>query len=697
MKKFFSLLCAAVIALSASAVPAKTLGKDMKLDAVKSAPAKTVKMESKLQKANRAVAFRAPQAKQETYNLTADSYAERFYTADNDVYVKLFTDDFTFYFDVIVDEGTQVLALDSVYDLASMLTNYSYLRDSNNTKILYEAATLKKYITTYEDQELVNFTAAVTDENGDIYNVVYNQAPFIITGDTIDIVFTKCMNKPLFADSLTQVRATDDTNDAAFCYTVITEGSVAGTFGSEAMNLDYTFVNGMEAKEAHCVVTEGANGHIDLEGWILASDGNVYHVTMFFDVPTVQSQETITATNLVVEDMYAAWFGVVWADASNEDYSVEITFYAEDASEILGTFDLDDLYGVDIVDLVDSAAIDLYSGTITVAYANGSYVITGTVLGMNSVEYTLNLSYVLPDPTSFETLNAAGVLYLEAQDDMYYWQAAAINADKTRYISLLAITDGNDAGTYSKADLYASYTYAGKFIGTDTTWYDMLDANITLVINNDVATITGTFLGQSDVDAADVTEFTLNLSLEVTDERGNGGNEGSEYDAEEAFKHVFPEYTVNDQYLAQYNALVVEATDEESNTISLDFNVEAGTTTLAPGVYSITDTYAANTVSTGYINQYIYGSFAGSLDEEGYINVPLWLIFNGTVTIHENDVIEVNAINTKGSVIECLLGTWPEGIENTAVDAAATKAVRNGQLVIIKNGVEYNAQGAMIK
>ena len=696
MKKFFSLVCALAIVLSASAVPAKTLGKDLKIDAVKSAPAKTVKMANQLQKAERSVVFRAPQAKQETYNLTADSYAEKFYTSDNDVWVKLYVgDDYVFYFDVVVAAGTQELALDSVYDLASMLVNYSYLRDSNETKILYTAATLKKYTTTYEDQVLVNFLANVTDENGNVYTIAYNQAPFIISGDTTDVVFTQMMNKPIFAEGLCQLRTKTADNDIAFTFNVATDGSAAGTYAEEDMNLDYTFVNGMYAVSAHCVVTETANGHIDLEGWILATDGDVYHVTMFFDVPTAQSQETITATNLAIDDSYASWFGIVWADASNDDYAVSITFYGESASDILGTFALEDLYGIELID-ANEDEIDLYSGSITVAQANGSYVITGTLLGMNNVQYTLNLSYVLPEADSQETIVAAGKLYLEEYNGQNYWQAAALNADGSRYVSLLAFGDGT--GTYATSDLYAQYCYVGKFVGADTTWYDMLTANVVVAVAGEAATITGTLLGQSE-DGTSVVEYTLNLTLQVVDEREGqgGGNTGSEYDSEEAFKHVFPEYTVDDQYLAQYNVFIIEAQDEDNSYISIEVNAAEGATELAAGVYAISDSYAANTVSAGSLSDYIYGSFAGFITSNNQISVPLWLFNAGSINIHENGVIEVNAVNTKGSVIECLLGQWPEGVENTEAEAVATKRIVNGQLVIEKNGVKYNAVGTVVK
>lgn len=39
----------------------------------------------------------------------------------------------------------------------------------------------------------------------------------------------------------------------------------------------------------------------------------------------------------------------------------------------------------------------------------------------------------------------------------------------------------------------------------------------------------------------------------------------------------------------------------------------------------------------------------------------------------------------------------PQAIENTAVEAKATKYMENGALVIVKNGVKYNALGAVIE
>ena len=448
----------------------------------------------------------------------------------------------------------------------------------------------------------------------------------------------------------------------------------------------------MEAKEAHCVVTEN-NGRIDLEGWILAKDGNVYHVTMFFETPTVQSQVTITASNLVLDDTFASYFGIIIASASNEDYSVSAYLSADD---YLGTFDADEIE-LTIEDA--EGEIDLFDGTVTIANTADGIVITGTALSMAGVEYTLNLTYVLPEPSSEETINAAGYLYLENQDGMLYWAVEAMNADQSRYVSLLAIAD-EPAGTYAVADLYAQYTYVGVFTApSDTAWYDILDANITVAVNGEAATITGTLLGQNDKDESDVVAFTINLTLQVVDETGGGEQPGgNQYDAQdEAFKYIFPDYTVDDQYLAQYSVFVVEAQNAENAYISIEINVPEGTTALQAGVYPVSAQYGDNTVSAGSIDQYIYGSFAGYLNASGQITVPLWLFNEGSVTILENGVIQVNVTNTWGAQVHCQLGSWPEAIDNTEADVKATKLVRNGQLLIIKNGVEYNAQGATLK
>lgn len=690
MKKFFSILCALTIVLSVSAAPAQILGKSKHAEALESL--KTVKAAKTfkafhapakgLQRAERsAVAFHAPKAKHENYNIEVIDYAEKYYSTDNDVWVKLYdADENVYYFDIVVAAGTQELVLGQTYTLADMIANYSYMRGADG-KMAYASASLTKTVSMYEEQELVHIDAAFTDTLGNNYTLAYQQAPFIITGDTIDVVFTGNANKPIYAQGLCQLGAENDDYKIAFTFPCA-EGAPAGTYTEDDMNIQYTFVNDFEAVSAHCVVAEN-NGTISLEGWILAKDGNVYHVTFSFTAPTAETFETITATNLVLDDSYASYFGIIIAEASNEDYTVSMYLPSDD---YLGTFDAEEvslsIKGAD-------GKIEIYEGTITVANTATGVAITGTVLSMDGVQYTLNLTYVIPDATSQETITMSGKL---TNYEGKAWQFIGSTASQMVTIAAYATSI---PGTYGRSDLMADYTYVVKVVGSDTLYYDMVDANINVAVSGTNATITGTLRGQNYDDSSDVIEFTLNLTATIEDYVPGG----DEYDAQdEDFNHNFPVYTIDDQYLSQYSVLIAQATDAENNMISLQFYVEAGSTSLPAGTYTVDKTGTANTVYAGYINSgSIYGSVAGIFDESGEALTSLWLLIEGTVTVLENGVIEVAATNTWGRAINCRLGEYPEGIENTDAKAAAVKVVRDGKLIIIKNGVEFNAQGTIVK
>jgi hypothetical protein len=690
MKKFFSILCALTIVLSVSAAPAKVLGKSKQAEALEM---KAVKADSpfkafpakSLMKADRLATSlkRSPKAKQQDYNITIESYAEKYYSADNDVYVRLYdADGNTYYFDIVVAEGTNELALGQTYTLADMLTNYSYMKNAEGGKMAYASASLTKTVSMYEEQELVHIDAAFTDTLGNNYTLAYQQAPFIITGDTIDVVFTGNANKPVYAQGLCKLSAENDDYKIAFTFPCA-EGAPAGTYTEDDMNIQYTYVNDFEAVSAHCVVVEN-DGAIALEGWILAADGNVYHVTFSFTAPTAQSFETITATNLVLDDSYASYFGILMVGASNEDYTVSMYLSSDN---YLGTFDAEEV-SLSIKDA--DGKIEIYEGTITVANTADGVSITGTVLGMNGVQYTLNLTYVIPEATSQETITMSGEL---TNYEGQAWQFIDQTSDKMVTIAAYATSI---PGTYGRSDLMADYTYVVKMVGSDTLYYDMVDANIVVAVNGQNATITGTLKGQNYYDNSDVIEFTLNLTATVEDYE-EPQEQGNQYDnQDEGFYYKFPEYTIDDQYLAQYNAFIVDAIDAENHTISLEFNVAAGTTELPAGVYPINDTYAAGTVSAGTVDQSIYGSFAGTLNAEGLVTVPLWLLNAGTVTVLENGVIEVAATNTWGQGIYSRLGQYPEGVENTEIKGQIRKVMEDGQIIILKDGKRFTTTGIIL-
>lgn len=116
------------------------------------------------------------------------------------------------------------------------------------------------------------------------------------------------------------------------------------------------------------------------------------------------------------------------------------------------------------------------------------------------------------------------------------------------------------------------------------------------------------------------------------------------------------------------------------------------------GVYQITATEAEGTflASSGYDGRYVYPCLYGLLGTSGgFTNA--WFLVSGTVTISNNGQnIAVVATNSNGNTVNYTFTNAPQAVENVEGAVKAVKSIKNGQLVIEKNGVEYNAQGAKL-
>lgn len=83
---------------------------------------------------------------------------------------------------------------------------------------------------------------------------------------------------------------------------------------------------------------------------------------------------------------------------------------------------------------------------------------------------------------------------------------------------------------------------------------------------------------------------------------------------------------------------------------------------------------------------------------EGYMELPLTDDLRNRLANAGHWMIQFNketgaAFNVTDIV---LIGNFPTALSNTAVESKAVKFFENGQLVIIKNGVKYNALGAQL-
>ena len=146
--------------------------------------------------------------------------------------------------------------------------------------------------------------------------------------------------------------------------------------------------------------------------------------------------------------------------------------------------------------------------------------------------------------------------------------------------------------------------------------------------------------------------------------------------------------------------LNVSANNANRATVSIVFYSEMAV--LQPGVYPISSTWEKGTAqaSRGIVDGYVDPSFCGYRRvEDNYLDVPIWFMVEGTVTVKTDGTIIAQAVNSAGRTVRCVLRkqstpTGCEGIESVTI---AAKRIENGMLIIRANGKDYNAQGAVIR
>ncbi|MBR4264085.1 MAG: hypothetical protein IKQ48_05875 [Paludibacteraceae bacterium] len=731
MKKFLSLFCALAIVLSASAVPVKKARaakfqraaveqlrtQKVKKNAIavndRASAAKAGRVAADVKLNAGAPVFRAPKAlAAEAIDVKCGSWDVEDWGTDVQVYLYAEDNTVAFVFDVIYGEGNEDLELGKKYTLAEMDSEYSAVFHDGDWHGLVAAEITK----TVDEKGLVHFAGSCVDSLDAAFTFHYDEEEFVPTGDTVKHIFME-KAKMKYSENYKDWTITADDGVYAFKLDIFSDNaeSPVGNFISDSADFDlsYTEVEVYTAPDSsYLYAAKSAKASIFVENdttiilaEILAEDGVVYSFAAFYVAPSKQGEATIEATNLVLDDTFFGWVGAVFALANNDDYGVSFLLYPE-SEDFLAEYTIGgENTGSITLFKQDSTDVEIYSGSIKIEKKEGTLTLSGKVLCYNDIEYTLNLTYVVPDKTRDEAIKVTdGELTIYPEDGD--WQVVGLNADMSRYVAIDIVSEAI-AGTFTEEDMNANYTYiANVFERNDSLLMSeqynplLLNIEVTFDEKDSIATIKGTYRGQGYLDDTDIPEFTLDITAKVKI-YAKPAPEPSPYDAKHDFTDVhYSSYDINDDYLADYGVLFVSAQNEKNQYVSLEMWLPDGATELVPGVYEVnvseqvpsTITATELDLSTGKI----YGSFAGILGSQGI--TELWFIASGKAVVTESGVIELIAKNTQGYRVEARLGEYPEGVENVQGDKVQiTKVLRDGQLVILKNGVEYNAQGAVVK
>ena len=426
-------------------------------------------------------------------------------------------------------------------------------------------------------------------------------------------------------------------------------------------------VSGLSPETSYTVVA----AQLDDEGNLIGAVATASFTTLELVLPEGGNFVAVSATEKFYSTDNDVWVKMADADGNQFNFDIVVADGLQ-ALESGVTYTLSDMIENYSYASVSGAKIPYASASLTkTVQANGDYSIAASFVDTLGNTWNISYQYTKPVQTRQESLTFTN-LELDLYDGA--WQISGFNTDETQYISLAAYTD-QISGNYTEAELAADYSYIYTGLAFDAEGnlesgnkFALISANLNVAYNEADSTIiiTGTFLGQN---GDDVPEFTLSLSGKVP--------------APEVSDMTF-------QFASGDEGITVTPSNNDDAwdwiIVTADVFANYGADQIAESIYG------------EYGNQYAAaGEALLAWDEE----ISWYTNDEKTGDLIPGDYVLVvwgagaREITTPAAYFE--FSVWPEAIDNTAVEIKATKAIRNGQLLIIKNGVEYNAQGTILK
>ena len=444
-----------------------------------------------------------------------------------------------------------------------------------------------------------------------------------------------------------------------------------------------------------------------ISGWeatleAYCNDHNYYCVDMKFVVP--EPTETVEISfNEPANATYISYdHHMLQLLNKDDDYEASITIYDVKLGESFTKNNVIlDYSGVNKTNEYGVAIADV-NGTLN-QYGDTT-VITASIIGFDAIQYDVTWWYTVPTPEDTVEVEMP-VEFINSMADGYY-TLAAFTPDSAWYISLSPITQ-EVAGTYINDGLF------GKFGAIDGA-YDFYGGNC-FVRAKDGELLHTVEKGTLEVKMDDNNNITAEAKVICSNAIYYHIKMTSKYnnhlELDEPYAEVDRTYTTTDQVVIDnkiqtegFLYLCITAADNSDQAAFFFYtNKEDPDIIIPEGTYPINDSEDYGTVSAnpGVLGA-VWPSFYALLTLDGGIITPLWLITSGEVKISKNEhgeiYMEVNARNSYDVPVHIVYDGTGTGITNIpSPQTHTTKYIHNGQLIIKRNNINYNAQGAMIK
>ena len=446
------------------------------------------------------------------------------------------------------------------------------------------------------------------------------------------------------------------------------------------------------------------------DGWeanieAYCDDYNWYSIDMNYEVPEPTKTVKVEFDESALASFRADQLNMIQLIQYADDYEASITIYNTGLGE---SFDMEKVL-MDYTEFYDWTA----ESSVEIADVKGvlnqrgdTTVINASYIGFNAVQYDVEFWYVVPTPIDTVEIEMP-VKFTNTLQEGYYI-LSSYTPDDSIFISLSPMTDGEVGGTFINDGLF------GKF-GAEGGRYDFFNGNTFIYVESEWQNYTiekgelvvehaadGTITAEAKFIARNGVYYHVKMTSEY--------NVHLDFDEPEEIidrTYTTDDYvTIDDQTEKNgYIYLALEAVDGSDMAAFFFYVEEADEDIIVPaGVYPIdsSEEYGTVQANPGVQGDGVWPSFYARTMEDGQLITPLWLLVDGTVEVTKtedgNPYLEVNAVNSYGVEVHIVYDSTTTGLENINVNIEGIrKQIIDGQLVIIRDGKAYNAQGSQVK
>lgn len=622
--------------------------------------------------------------------------------------------------DFTLEGKNEDLDIKLVINNSDVVGNYNMsMVNWDNSHIVYKGATISPIsfkaevnLATHTETGALAYVTEVKMMGNDTVNYHFViAAPLPAPTDTIDLTAIDLTVDDSYALWFGSVDFYANTSDFAIRGGWKAEIIEEGTYDA-AIFLDDAQMNTITSLRAQITVTLNSDNSWAIEGQMLGSDNKVYNLHLSWSIPEQTDTVVVSFEHSAKAKYYPHLDNDIQIYNENDLYSASINVAGV---ELGGEFDEEYINSFfSYLELKDGTTISVAEIINGKLYQVGDTTkIEADYVTFEGILYQVRLWYVAPIPTETVALNIENAeCIVDFEYNQVYNLVGYTEDQQTAFVVTVYATAKEDIpGTFvndgkfgefgeGQYDFDASNSYVGK-------WNAMNEAYDLYYIQKGQFTVELDEEDNITLTASVVCEDAIQYEVILTSKFVKPHIEfDSESNPVERVYGADAEVTIND-FTADYGLVSLQIIDKVVGDVTALYFVltEPDAETIIPeGTYEINSTWFNGTVlaSTGmeWDGSVIPSYYARYVD--GWVAEPFYFFQTGTVEVTKNAdgklSFEINALNSCDIPVHIVYGKAAAGIDNISSENTNTqKVIRNGQLVIIRNGNTYNAVGTMIK